>query len=220
MNNDITYYAKKRYSAKAFLADKKIPAQDIEKIKELLRFSASSTNAQPWHFVIASSDEAKAKLVKATEKYPFNTKSIEDASLVVVFATKTSIDETYLRKVLEQEAKDGRFDPAPEYKEKMHEGRSFFVNMHKDAIGDVEHWMGKQVYLNLGAFLLGVSTLGIDALPMEGVQMDVVDAEFGLTEKGFASLVVVPLGYADKANDYNAGIAKSRLEYNEIMTEA
>tara|TARA_Y100001960_G_scaffold333833_1_gene441429 strand:+ start:7499 stop:8161 length:663 start_codon:yes stop_codon:yes gene_type:complete len=219
MKHDITHYAKSRYSAKAYLADKKIPAQDMEKIKELLKYSASSTNAQPWHFIIATTDEAKAKLVKATEQFPFNTQAIKDASAVVVFCTKTDIDESFLLKVLDQEVKDGRFTNAPEFKDKMHEARSWFVNTHKEELGDVKHWMEKQVYLNLGSFLLGVSTLGIDSLPMEGIQFDVLDKEFDLTSKGYSSTVVVPIGYADKENDYNSKTPKSRLSYEEILTE-
>ena len=57
MEHDITHYAKTRHTAKAYNPDKKISDENVEKIKELLRFSASSTNAQPWHFVIASTDE-------------------------------------------------------------------------------------------------------------------------------------------------------------------
>ncbi|MEL0642712.1 nitroreductase family protein [Pseudoalteromonas aliena] len=41
---------------------KKISADNIEKIKELLRFRPSSVNSQPWHFLLASSDEAITKI--------------------------------------------------------------------------------------------------------------------------------------------------------------
>ncbi len=221
MNNDITYYIKHRHSAKAFDSSKKISNEDLNKVKELLRYSASSTNSQPWYFIIASTDEAKAKVAKATEeKYQFNTQAILDSSHVVVFASKNQMDSKHLLKVLDKEVKDGRFDADPKaLKERMHTGRSFFVNMHKYDLKDVQHWMDKQVYLNLGSFLLGVSTLGIDALPIEGIDTKVLDEQLGLREKGYNSLVVVPIGYSDKPNDYNAHIKKSRLEYNEILTD-
>jgi nitroreductase/dihydropteridine reductase len=79
--------------------------------------------------------------------------------------------------------------------------------------------MDKQVYLNIGQFLLGVATLGIDATPMEGIETKVLDEEFGLREKGYTSLVVVPLGYHNQEEDYNAVLPKSRLPYSEILTE-
>ena len=94
MKNDITDYAKKRYTTKAYKLDKKISLENLEKIKELLRFSASSTNSQPWHFLIASSDEGKKRIAKANESmFPFNNPSILSSSHVVVFCSKLTIDD-------------------------------------------------------------------------------------------------------------------------------
>ena len=220
MEHDITYYAKKRHTTKAYDPNRRIPDETVEKLKELLRFSPSSTNIQPWHFVIASTQEGKERVAKATEKYPFNRPSILNASHVVVFASRLAVDEDYLQHVLEQEDKDGRFDADKEtHKPAMHGGRSLFVNLHKQDFKDVQHWMDKQVYLNLGQFLLGAAALGVDATPMEGIEIPVLDAEFGLREKGYSAVFVVPLGYHDPEQDYNASLPKSRLPYSDILTE-
>ena len=220
MEHDITCYAKKRHTTKAYDPNRRIPDETVEKLKELLRFSPSSTNIQPWHFVIASTQEGKERVAKATEKYPFNRPSILNASHVVVFASRLAVDEDYLQHVLEQEDKDGRFDADKEtHKPAMHGGRSLFVNLHKQDFKDVQHWMDKQVYLNLGQFLLGAAALGVDATPMEGIEIPVLDAEFGLREKGYSALFVVPLGYHDPEQDYNASLPKSRLPYSDILTE-
>lgn len=218
---DITDFAKARHTAKAYDASKKISDADIEKVRQLLRFSPSSTNVQPWHFILASSAEGKDRIAKAADaKFPFNSKSIRDASHVVVFASRLAIDEGDLQHVLAQEEADGRFAADPEtFKPQMHAGRSMFVNIHKQDMKDVQHWMDKQVYLNLGQFLLGVAAMGIDATPMEGIDVKVLDEEFGLRDKGFSSLVVVPIGYRDAAADFNAALPKSRLPYADILTE-
>lgn len=220
MDHDITYYAKKRHTVKAYDLAKKISEEHVEKIKELLRFSASSTNAQPWHFVIASTDEAKARIAKANEAmYPFNNPSILNASHVVLFCSRLTIEDDHLSKVLEQEEADGRFAADPAFKEQMDGARKFFINIHKHDYKDVQHWMDKQVYLNIGQFLLGVATLGIDATPMEGIDVKSIDEELGLREKGYTSLVAVTLGYHDPEKDFNAALPKSRLPYSEILTE-
>lgn len=219
MEHDIVYYAKNRHTVKAYDPNKKITDDNVEKIKELLRFSASSTNSQPWHFILASTDEGKERIAKANESmFPFNNPSILASSHVVIFCSRLTIEEDHLSKVLEQEEADGRF-PAKEHKEQMDAGRKMFINIHKQDYKDVQHWMDKQVYLNIGAFLLGVSTLGIDATPMEGIDIKSIDEEFGLREKGYTSLVVVTLGYNDSEKDYNAALPKSRLPYNYILTE-
>ncbi len=220
MKHDIVHYAKHRHTVKAYDPKKKIPDETIAKLKELLRFSASSTNAQPWHFVIASTPEGKERVAKSTDRlYPFNRNSIVSASHVVVFCSKLDIEEDYLLRVLAQEEADGRFGGNPDFKAQMHGGRGLFVNLHKHDLKDVQHWMDKQVYLNLGAFLLGAAALGIDATPMEGIEIGVLDEQLGLRERGYTALVVVPIGYHDPENDYNAALPKSRLPYSEILTE-
>lgn len=215
---DIIKAAASRYSTKAFDADKKISEENIEKVKDLLRLSPSSTNSQPWHFILASTPEAKARIAKATSGfYVFNERKVLDASHVVVFCAKTAIDETHLSKLLDQENADGRF-ASQQAMEGQHKGRSYFVNMHRFDYKDAQHWMEKQVYLNVGNFLLGVSTLNIDAVPIEGFDARILDEEFGLREKGFTSLVIVPIGYRS-VEDFNASLPKSRLAFSEILTE-
>ncbi|QTG88498.1 oxygen-insensitive NAD(P)H nitroreductase [Vibrio furnissii] len=215
---NITAHAKSRYSTKSFDATKRISDEHIEAIKELIRFSPSSTNSQPWHFILASTEEGKQRIAKsAHDRYIFNEAKILNASHVLVFCAKTNIDEEYLLNLLEVEDQDGRFANA-DAKQGMHNGRSFFVNMHRFDLKDAQHWMEKQVYLNVGTFLLGVSTLGIDAVPIEGVDFKVLDEEFGLREKGLTSVVVVPLGYRAE-DDFNAKLPKSRWPEIEIITE-
>ncbi len=42
----------------------------------------------------------------------------------------------------------------------------------------------KQVYLNVGNFLLGVAAMGLDAVPIEGVDFAILDEEFDLKAQG------------------------------------
>ncbi len=69
----------------------------------------------------------------------------------------------------------------------------------------------------MGSLLLGSAALGIDAVPMEGFDVKVLNEELGLTEKGFTAVTLVPLRY--KANDdFNAQLPKSRLSEEEVFT--
>lgn len=71
MTIHITDFAKKRHTAKAYLP-RRISDNDMAKVRDLLRFSPSSTNLQPWHFGIAETEEGKARVAKAAaEKFPF-----------------------------------------------------------------------------------------------------------------------------------------------------
>ncbi len=209
--------AKKRYSTKRFNQDKKITTEDFNKVKELLRLSASSVNSQPWHFIIAESDEGKARFAKATQGgFDFNLNKVLKSSHVVAFCAKTDIDDTYLAKLTEQEKADSRFSSADEEKV-QHDKRSYFVNLHKETIKDLPQWTAKQTYLSLGSFLLGVADLGLDAVPIEGFDAKIFDEEFKLAEKNLASLALVAVGYRSD-DDINAKLPKSRLKEQEIIS--
>ena len=214
---DIVAVALKRYSTKAFDASKKLTADQAENLKTLLQFSPSSTNSQPWHFIVASSDEGKARVAKAASgTYVFNERKILDASHVVVFCAKTELDDAWLERVVDQEEADGRF-ATPEAKAGNHKGRTFFADIHRKDLNDANHWMAKQVYLNVGNFLLGVAAMGLDAVPIEGVDFAILDAEFDLRAKGYTSAVLVALGYRG-ADDFNATLPKSRLPESTVIS--
>lgn len=163
---DIVSVALQRYSTKAFDPSKKLTAEEADKIKTLLQYSPSSTNSQPWHFIVASTEEGKARVAKsAAGNYTFNERKMLDASHVVVFCAKTAMDDAWLERVVDQEDADGRF-ATPEAKAANDKGRRFFADMHRVSLKDDHQWMARQVYLNVGNFLLGVAAMGLDAVPI------------------------------------------------------
>jgi len=216
---DIAQIALTRHTCKAYDPNRKIPAEQVRQLETLLRHSPSSVNSQPWHFLIASSDAAKARIAKATDHpvYAANGPKILNASLVVVFCARTTMDEMQINAITDQEERDGRF-PNPEGKAAQFKSRSFYVNLHRFDFRDTQHWMEKQVYLALGTLLLGAATLGIDATPIEGFDSRTLNEELGLREKGLTSVVIATLGYRS-TEDFNAKLPKSRLPVASVITE-
>lgn len=214
---DIIEALNTRYSTKEFDPTKKLTDQQLAKVKAILQLSASSTNIQPWHFIIATTDEGKKRISKSTQGfYQFNEKKILDASAVVVFAAKTQLTDEYLNDVLDKEDEDGRYANS-ELKKDGANGRKVFVDIHKNDLKDLHHWNEKQVYLNAGSLLLGLASMGLDSVPMEGFDHEVLDEEFNLPEKDFSSVLIVPIGYRSDT-DFNAKLPKSRLSVDEIVT--
>lgn len=215
---NIAHHAQTRYTTKAFDASRRIPAETFEEIRTLLRHAPSSVNSQPWHFVVASSEEAKARIAKATQPgYAYNEAKIRNASHVIVFCARAAFDDAHLASLLEQEDKDGRF-ATPEAKAGQNTARRFYVNLHRFDTKDAQHWMEKQVYLALGTALLGASTLGIDACPMEGFDARILDEELGLRAQGLTAIIILALGYRSP-EDFNAKLPKSRLPEASIFTD-
>lgn len=213
---DITRIATTRYTTKAFDPHKRIGSALVEQLQTLLRYAPSSTNSQPWHFVIAGSDEAKAKIARATTgPYSGNESKVLNASHVVVLCARTALDDAHLAHVLEQEEKDGRFRTA-EAREMQQRGRGYYVNMHRE-LNDTQQWMEKQVYIALGTLLLGAAAMEIDATPIEGFDRTALDDALGLHERGLTSIVLAALGYHSD-DDFNAALPKSRLPAEELFT--
>lgn len=130
---------------------------------------------------------------------------------------RNTLSEEYLSHLLELEDQAGRY-PEAEFKEQNNLARSFFVNLHEKQLGDLSHWIEKQVYLNMGSLLLGAAMLGIDALPMEGFDLSKIDSTFSLNNKGLHAVTIVALGYREE-DDFNYNLPKSRLPQSEIITD-
>ena len=214
---DILSAAKKRHTAKAYDAERRIPEQVMQQVYDLLRNSASSVNSQPWHFIVANTPEGRARIAKATQGgYVYNAAKVNDASHVIVLCARVDMDDAHMDALLEQEERDGRFRDA-QARAGQDATRRGYVNQHRYGTKDVAQWLEKQVYLALGTALVGAATLEIDATPMEGFDQKILDAEFGLNEKGLTSLVLVSFGYSSPA-DFNAGLPKSRMTQEATFT--
>jgi nitroreductase/dihydropteridine reductase len=207
---NIASYAKRRHATKAFDPARKVPDETIAQLRELIRFSPSSVNSQPWHFVVASSGEAKTRVA-------YNEPKIINASHVFVLCVRASVDDAHLASLLEQEEIDGRFVLADARKGQQ-TSRQGYVDTHRYDLKDAQQWMEKQVYLALGTLLLGASALEVDACPMEGFDAKVLDEELGLRVKGFTSVVLVGLGHSGEG-DFNKALPKSRLPAETIFTD-
>lgn len=209
--------AQTRYATKKFDASKRIPDEVFDQIKALLRLSPSSVNSQPWHFVIAETSESRKRMSQGTQGvYSANEPKVLDASHVILFCAKTDMDDNYLLHLLESEDKDGRF-PSPENKEMVKKVRAFYADLHRKDLNDTQSWMEKQVYLNMGTILLGAGVLGVDAVPIEGVDVTALNEEFDLINQGYTAMTMMALGYRDE-EDFNAALPKSRLPEEEIFT--
>lgn len=209
--------AKSRYATKQFDGSKRIPEDLFLQIKALLRLSPSSVNSQPWHFVIADTPEGKQRLALGAQgHYRANEAKILNASHVVLFCAKIDMDDAYIETVTDREDQDGRF-PNAQAKAQAIQVRRFYADLHRKERQDTQSWMEKQVYLNMGTLLLGAGVLGLDAVPIEGVDLQLLNEELALHEQGYTAVALVALGYRAE-DDFNAALPKSRLPEEALFT--
>ncbi len=210
--------AKRRYSTKAFLPERKITGDDFNILKTVVQISPSSINAQPWHILVASSDGAKEKIIGAVAgKYSFNRQKLLDASHIMIFCARTDINQAYFDRLLEKEKADGRI-ASEEIKKMIVDVRNSFFASVSDSPEKLRCWIEKQLYIALGNVLLAASAMDIDSVPIEGFDAAVLDNSLGLTDKPYYSVVMAAFGYRSEA-DFNAGLPKSRFDQADIFTE-
>jgi nitroreductase/dihydropteridine reductase len=213
----ITGTVHQRKTTKAFEAGSGLTPAQSAAVRALLRMSPSSTNAQPWHFFIATNETAKRRVAAgASGNFAYNEPKIMNAAEVVVLCARTTLDESYLREVLDQETRDGRL-ANDEARTNQHNVRKGYVQKHAAADG-VLNWSARQVYIALGFLLLGAAEMGVDACPIEGFDDVALDAELGLAAKGLKSVVLVALGHRSAA-DFNEALPKSRLPESLVITD-
>lgn len=191
--------SKRRYATKNYDATKEILAEQIEELKQIIRLSPSSINSQPWKFTFVTDSATKSKL--AAQSY-MNENSINHVGLLVVFSVMEDIEHFERRNlsILPEAWVTGFYEPMVK------------ANGH----ANVKAWMQSQVYLSLGYFLSACASMGLDATPMEGINLQAYKEI--LSQDGYAPLFAVTVGYADKNDWANPdNLPKSRFELNEVV---
>lgn len=211
---NIEKLVRSRHTSKAYDANRKLSPEQRQELLELLRYSPSSVNSQPWHFFAIESDEAKARVLPAFGEA--NARKVQDAALVVVFAIRKEMSEDHLHALLAQEERDGRFT-SEELKAGQDKGRRYFVNLNSGSPEQQRNWMARQAYLSLGFLLLGAAGMGLDATPIEGFTPQKLDQLLELDAQGLQSVVVASVGYRSE-QDFNAELPKSRLPQDQVIT--
>ena len=215
---DLIEVLKTRYTTKVYDPSRKLADETVSQLLASLRYSPSSVNSQPWHFIVADTDEGKERLTKAmTGPFSYNAPKVRDASHVVVLCARDTLEPAYLDALLAQEEADGRFVD-PQARDTLRQVRSGYVGLHEQA-GDIAQWTEKQTYIAQGFLLLAAGLLGVDATPMEGFDAAALSEEFDLKAQKLTPVVLVSLGYhAD--NDFNAKLPKSRLQADVLFSRA
>lgn len=195
-----------RYATKKFDASKKISTEDLNTLKEAIRLSSSSYGLQPYKVIIVENPELRAKIQPAAWGQP----QIVDASHLIVFANRTTINDTEI---------DSFFDKISKTREIPLEALSGYQGFMKGKINELSEdaqniWNSKQTYLALGNLLNAAAELKIDVTPMEGFDPAQVNEILGLNELGLNASLMATVGYRheEDATQYQKKVRKSNEE--------
>lgn len=190
----------KRYTAKKYNADKAIPQEKIEELKEILRLTPSSINIQPWKFTFVQNPEIKAKLASVSMH---NTEKINQAQLLVVFSVADDLDA--FQKVVDNEF--------PQFRKEMYHKMKAYKSE-----ADLKIWLSQQVYIALGVGLTASVAMGLDSTAMEGIETDKYKAILNMA--AYKPLFAMAVGYGaeEDSNRIEVTPKSRRLLENVIET--
>ncbi len=197
-----------RYACKKFDPTKKLPAETWAALSQALVLSPSSYGLQPWKFFHVETPAVRSQLLE----HSWGQKQIVEASHLVVLAVKKDMNASDAERLVQRSA-EVRGVPVSGlegYKNLM------AGSLSRQSPAEVDVWMSRQVFIALGVILTTAAMLNVDACPMEGFVPEKYDEILGLTAKGYASRVVVTLGYR-AADDPYASAAKVRYPAAELI---
>jgi nitroreductase len=178
---------KQRYAARMF-DGKNIPEAKIEKLFDMIRYSASSFNLQPWKVEVITDNKIKEKLMPASG----NQLQVKTCSHLLVFCAykdPTKRLDELKSEMIKSGADENRIKPYLEMISKA---------LKKMSQKEKVDWAERQVYLALSNALNGAKSLGFDSCPLEGFDPKEYQKILELPDY-LVPVVLCPVGYgADK----------------------
>ena len=198
-----------RYSVKKYQKTK-VSEENIDKIVEAIRLSASSAGLQPYRVIVVEDEKIRAQL----QENSFNPQ-VTEASHLIVFAAMSSINGNHIDEYMNLVAttRNIPLESLSDFKNSL----SGYLLAQNDK--DNLDWATRQAYIGLGTGLAAAAELQIDTTPMEGFDRSVFDTVLGLKDQNLTSVVVLALGYRDEENDFLAKAPKVRLPKEQFVME-
>lgn len=198
-----------RYATKQFDPNKIIPDDVWHALEQSLVMAPSSFGLQPWKFFVVRNPDLRQQLVP----HAWGQTQVADASHLVVLAIKKDVDAADVDRYIERMA---------EVRQTSVESLQKLADMVKGFMAeppyplDLNAWSARQVYIALGFLMMNAALLGIDTCPMEGFVPSKVDEILDLPAKGYAAVVLCPVGYR-AADDKYAAMPKVRFTTEDVV---
>lgn len=173
----------KRYACKKF-DSKRILQAKVDELLDIIRFSASSYNLQPWKIQVITDQKRKDQIQAASR----NQAQVGTSSHLIVFYADTDLEAL----VDEMDAEMRRSGIKDDKRKARIALLRQVVSAKKPA--DRLNWAQRQVYLALGNALNGATAMGFAACPMEGFDYSAVTKILN-PPKNLTVSTLCPIGY-------------------------
>ncbi len=176
----------------------------LKRILGLAACAPSSTNLQPWRFLVVRTEKNRARLRACA----FNQPKVTDAPVMVIVLGYKNAYETHLEPMLANRVELGAMttDGAAEVKARV--SRSFPNNP------DLATWALRSSMLASMSMLVAAESLGVASAPMEGFDHARVKEEFGVPDDHIVCCLVA-LGHALATDPFPGRFGLTEVCYEE-----
>lgn len=200
-----------RYATKKFNPERQVGEDQLARICEAVRLTATSSGLQPYQLLVVTNPALRERI----KPVAWNQAQVTDASHLLVFA---AWDQYTAERI------NHMFDLTNAIRGFKNEGweayRQQLLKTYpaRDAETNHQH-AARQAYIGVGTALIAAAAEGVDATPMEGFDSAAVDAILGLQAHGLRSVVLMPLGYRAAEGDWLAPLQKVRRPTGDFVIE-
>lgn len=198
-----------RYATKKMNGEVVVESK-INSILEAIRLVPTSSGLQPFEVMVITNPALKESI----RKVAFNQSQITDCSHLLVFAAWDHYTTERMTNYFDHYEKERDLPKgfSDDYK------NSVMKQLTSLSLERQFEHAAKQIYIALGFALAEAAALQVDSVPMEGFVSADVDDILQLSEKGLRSVLLLPLGYRDTENDWQAELKKVRKTKEDIFT--
>lgn len=199
-----------RYAVKKYDPNRKVSAEDISQLKDVVQLSVSSMGLQPYKVIILENQIVKGRLAEA---FNGNNKNlVTDASHVFIFANEVNVNDAHIDNYLQNiiETRGITKEDASGFSASM---KGYIASLTDE---QKNNWTAKQAYIALSTLINSAAMLRIDTTPMQGFDAAGANKILNLGERGLNAAVIATVGYR-AADDANQNLKKVRKPEKELF---
>jgi nitroreductase len=206
-----------RYATKVFDPSRKLTSEQLNLVKESMRLTPSSYGIQAWKFIEIKTPELRQKL----KEIGWNQAQFTDSSSI--FAICTYINPNSKSEELVQDYVDEIVKIRGVEAESLDGYKGMMVNAvnNGNTTGNPEYtpyWLDNQAYIVVGQVLTACALAGIDAIAMEGFEINKANEILGLEELGLRVKCFVAVGFRSDDDKY-ATTKKVRFTQEDLFIQ-
>lgn len=198
---DFYQVIRERDSIRAYDPNVEISKDELKELIKEATLAPSSSNLQPWRFIVVTDPEVKAKL----QPIAFNQKQVTESSATLILLGDTQAykhaETIYTRAVANGVPEEVKNSYVPRLIET-------YSNMSPEAARSVALIDGGLVAMQ---FMLAAKARGYDTVPMGGFSAEQLVEEFNIPER-YVPVMLISVGKAA-----GQGHPKTRLDVDEVI---